>query len=168
MSSLARPKKEVQDYRSRVISGPEAIIFLGIPRRSFFRLVEVGVIPKADDGQYILGDIAEAYWKHCSNSEGLEAEQTRLTKAKADMAELELAEQRGEMHRASAVMKVWADDVINAKTRLLAIPSKITPELVGKSLPEIQAALKKEIHEALYELSEYDGQRIARAAASRK
>ena len=164
---MSRPRKEVQDYRSRVISGPEAAILLGLPKRSFFRLVEDGVIPKADAGEYILGDVAEAYWKHCSVGEGLEAEQTRLTKARADKIELELAEQRGELHRASAVMRVWADNVINAKTRLLAIPTKIAPELVGKSIQEVQVALKKEIHEALLELSEYDERQIAQAAASR-
>ena len=63
-------------------------------------------------------------------------------------------------------MKVWADNVMNAKTRLLAIPTKHALDLVGRSLQEIQAKLKAAISEALEELSDYDGRRIARASAS--
>jgi phage terminase Nu1 subunit (DNA packaging protein) len=89
-----------------------------------------------------------------------------LTTAKAEIAEMNLAEQRGELHRAVAVMSVWADNVMNAKTRLLAIPTKISPELVGKDAPEITHKLKEEINEALNELAEYDERRITSAAAS--
>ena len=130
--------------------------------------MEEGVIPKADNGKYILGDITKAYWEARLVTGGLEAEQTRLTKAKADLAELELAEHRGEVHRAAAVMRVWADNVTNAKTKLLSIPTKLTPELVGKDLQEIQAKLKAEISEALNELADYDERRITRAAAAFK
>ncbi|MDR1650102.1 MAG: hypothetical protein LBR71_07555 [Synergistaceae bacterium] len=141
-------------------------MLLGLPERSFYRLTEEGVIPKFDEGKYILGEVEEAYWKNCFNSEGLEAARTRLTTAQAELAELELAEQRGEFLRATAVMRVWADDVINAKTQLLAIPTKIAPELVGKNVQEIYTKLKNAITEALEEIAEYDGRRIARASAS--
>jgi hypothetical protein len=63
-------------------------------------------------------------------------------------------------------MKVWADNVMNAKTRLLAIPTKLSPDITGKSTPEIQAKLKAAISEALEELSNYDERRIARASAA--
>jgi hypothetical protein len=163
---MGRPPKKVRDFRSEVVTAIEASNFLELNERIFYRLVEEGVIPKAGSGAYILGDVSDAYWKHEYNTEGLEAEQTRLTKAKADLAELELAEQRGEVHKASAVMRVWADNVMNAKTRLQAIPTKIAPELVGKGLQEIQNILKGEVNESLHELADYDERRIARAAAS--
>ena len=168
MIPLPRSKKEVRDFRSEIISAPEAALLLGLPERTFYRLVEEGVVPKVSEGKYVLGEIVEAFWRSKFDFEGLEAARTRLTTAQAELAELDLAEQRGEMHRATAVMRVWADNVMNAKTRLLAIPTKIAPELVGKSVHEIQAALKKEIYEALYELAGYDEQRIARATASRR
>jgi hypothetical protein len=163
---IGRPPKKVRDFRSETVSTAEAIAFLDLNERTFHRLVAEGAIPKAGNGEYILGAITEAYWKARLGTEGLEAEQTRLTKAKADLAELELAEQRGEIHRAPAVMRVWADNVMNAKTRLLAIPTKHAPDLVGRSLQEIQAKLKAAISEALEELSGYDERRIARASAS--
>ena len=165
---MARPKNIIRNFRTEVISAPEAALLLNLPERTLRHMAENGVLPKAAKGEYILGDVTEAYWKHVLGSEGLEAEQTRLTKAKADKAEIELAELKGEMHSYTDVESAWTEDVMNAKTRLLAIPTKLAPELVGKSVQEIQAALKKEIYEALYELAGYDGQRIARAAASRK
>jgi hypothetical protein len=163
---MGRPRKEVRDFRSEAVTAAEASMFLGVNERVFYLMVEEGVIPKAGSGKYILGDVTEAYWRSRFDTEGLEAEQTRLTKARADLAELELAEQRGEVHRAAAVMRVWADNVMNGKTRLLSIPTKISPELVGKDLQEIQTKLKTEINEALNELAEYDERRITRAAAS--
>lgn len=163
---MPRQKKSNRNFRSEKVSAPEAAAFLNLPERSFYRLVETGVIPKAGDGEYILGDITDAYWKSCFDNEGLTAARTRLVTAQAELAEAELAEERGELHRAAAVMRVWTENVTNAKTRLLAIPVKIAPELVGQDLQTMKTKLKAAISEALKELSEYDARRIARAAAS--
>lgn len=163
---MPRQKKSNRDFRAEKVSAPEAAAFLNLPERSFYRLVETGVIPKAGDGEYILGDVTDAYWRNCFDSEGLTAARTRLVTAQAELAEAELAEERGELHRAAAVMRVWAENVTNAKTRLLAIPAKIAPELVGQELQTMKTKLKAAISEALKELSEYDARRIARAAAS--
>jgi hypothetical protein len=165
MKRPGRPPKEVRNFSIEIVTAVEAASFLELNERVFFRMVEEGVIPKAGNGEYILGDVTKAYWESRFATEGLEAEQTRLTKAKADLAELDLAAQRGEVHRAAAVMRVWADNVMNAKTRLLSIPTKLAPELVGKDMQGIQTKLKMEINEALHELAEYDERRIARAAA---
>ena len=150
--------------RSTIVSASEAAAFLNLPERTFYRLVEKGVVPRLDEGEYVLGEVVDAYWKN--TSEGLEAARTRLTTAQAELAELELAEERGEVHRSSAVMRVWADNVLNAKTKLLAIPTKHAPELVGKNLHQIKAKLKEAINEALHELADYDERRISAAAAS--
>ena len=163
---MSKPKRGFRNFRSEIVSGPEAASFLGVSERTFYRLVEEGIIPKTAKGEYILGDVTEVYWKHVLGSEGLEFEQTRLTKAKADKAEIELAELRGEMHSYTDVEDAWTKDVMNAKTRLLSIPSKIAPEVVGKTLPEITKTLKNAINEALEELAGYDERRITRAAAS--
>ena len=63
-------------------------------------------------------------------------------------------------------MKVWADNVSNAKTRLLSIPVKIAPELVGQDLLTMQNKLKDAIYEALKELADYDGRRITSTAVA--
>ena len=163
---MSRRKNPNRDFRVLKVSAPEAAAFLKLPERSFYRLVETGIIPKAGDGEYILGDVVEAYWRNQFDSEGFTAARTRLVTAQAELAEAELAEQRGELHRASAVMKVWADNVSNAKTRLLSIPVKIAPELVGQDLLTMQNKLKDAIYEALKELADYDGRRITSTAVA--
>lgn len=163
---MSRRKDEVRNFRKERISAPEAAAFLKVSERSFFRLVESGIIPKSDDGKYILGEVVDAYYQNRSSPKNLKAEQTRLTAAQADLKELELAEQRGELHRASAVAKVWTDNIANAKSRLLAIPAKVSPKVIGKDLNETQAIIKGAVYEALKELADYDSGRITRTAAT--
>lgn len=159
-----RKEKERRDFYSQVISAPEAAAFLKISERTFNRLVENGVIPKDSYGEYILGEVVESYWRNQFDSEGLKAAQTRLVTAQAELKEAELAENRGELHRASAIAKVWTDNVLNAKTRLLSIPTKIGPMLVGQELQTIVTKLKEAIYEALRELADYDGEKITRTS----
>ena len=133
---MPNPKKEIRDFRHMTVNFEEAANFLNLSRSSFYRLIETGVIPKSDNGEYILSEVVESYWRNQFDTEGLKAAQTRLTTAQAELKELELAEQRGELHRASAIAKVWADNVLNAKKKLLAIPTKIPPMLVGQDNPQ--------------------------------
>ncbi len=158
-------KKDDTDYRSVRVSFDQAAKFLNMSKSAFYRLIKSGVIPKSDDGKYILGEVVESYWRNQFDSKGLKAAQTRLVTAQAELKENELAEQRGELHRASAIAKVWTDNVINARTKLLAIPTKIAPELIGQDLQTTQQKLKSAIYEALEELAEYDGEKITRVAA---
>lgn len=163
---MARPKKAIRDFRLEIVSAAEASKFLGLPERSFYRLVEAGVIPRLQEGEYPLGEVVEAYWKSLFDAEGLTAARTRLTSAQAEMAELELSEVKGELHRASAIVHVWGETISNAKAKILAIPTKVSPELVGKNVTQIQDRLKEEIYEVLNELAEYNSGRIARASTS--
>ena len=162
---MPRNKNQTRDFRSMRVTPSEAALFLKLPERSFYRLVEQGVIPKAGDGEYILGEVVEAYWHNQFDTEGLKAAQTRLVTAQAELKEAELAENRGELHRASAIAKVWTDNVLNAKTKLLSIPTKVGPLLVGQDLQAIVAKLKDAIYEALRELGNYDSEKITRTSA---
>ena len=161
---MPNPKKEIRDFRHMTVNFEEAANFLNLSRSSFYRLIETGVIPKSDNGEYILSEVVESYWRNQFDTEGLKAAQTRLTTAQAELKELELAEQRGELHRASAIAKVWADNVLNAKKKLLAIPTKIPPMLVGQDVQTIRKKLEQEIKESLRELADYDGEKITRAS----
>lgn len=161
---MPNPKKKIRDFRHMTVNFEEAANFLNLSRSSFYRLIETGVIPKSDNGEYILGEVVESYWRNQFDTEGLKAAQTRLTTAQAELKELELAEQRGELHRASAIAKVWADNVLNAKKKLLAIPVKIPPMLVGQDVQTIRKRLEDEIKESLRELAGYDRDKITKEA----
>lgn len=157
---MPNPKKNVINYKKVIVNYEEAANFLNLSKSTFFRLIEAGIIPRSDDGNYVLGEVVEAYWRNQFDSEGLRAAQTRLVTAQAELKEAELAEQRGELHRASVVQKIWSERNINIRAKLLAIPTKISPELVGKDLLTIQAKLKDAVNEALEELADYDAGRI--------
>ena len=161
---MSRRKNEKRDLRKITITAPEAAAFLGTSERSFYRLVEAGIIPKVDEGVYLLGEVVESYWRNQFDAEGLKAAQTRLTTAQAELKELELAEQRGEMHRASAIRKIWSENVFNTRAKLLMIPQKMPPLLVGRDEETIRRRLLDEINDALKELADYDAGRITRAA----
>ena len=161
---MPNPKKNVINYKKVIVNYEEAANFLNLSKSTFFRLIEAGIIPRSDDGNYVLGEVVEAYWRNQFDSEGLRAAQTRLVTAQAELKEAELAEQRGELHRASVVQKIWSERNVNIRAKLLSIPTKISPELVGKDLLTIQAKLKAAVYEALEELADYDAGRITAAA----
>ena len=157
---MSRRKNQTRNFRTEKVTPTEAALFLKLPERSFFRRVETGVIPKVSEGEYLLGEVVESYWRNQFDSEGLKAAQTRLVTAQAELKENELAEQRGELHRASVVQKIWSERNVNIRAKLLSIPTKISPELVGQDLLTIQAKLKAAVYEALEELADYDAGRI--------
>lgn len=97
------------------------------------------------------GDDAEAYGAH----------RARLTGAKADIAEIEAEAMKGRFHEAGAVEAVWTDMLMNARSKLLAIPSRLAPKLRKETkLPVVKDILEAAIVEALAELSNYDPDRI--------
>ena len=165
---MSNPKRETRDLRNMKVNFDEAAKFLKLSKSNFYRLIESGVLPKSEDSEYVLGEVVDAYYQRRSNPEDLKAEQTRLTAVQADLKELELAELRGELHRGEAVLKVWTENVSNTRSRLLAIPAKISPKVLGKDLQTIQLIIKEEIYEALKELAEYDSGRITRTAIALK
>ena len=161
-----RKKNEIYDYRSDEISPVEAARLLKLPESSFFLLVQKGIIPKTggDEHDYILGDVIDAYIEYLFDTKGLKEAQTELIRTRAKKEKRELDALDGELVPVSVVMKVYTENISNVRSKLLAIPTKIAPELVGKDEVSMQAKLKHEIYEILKELVEYDKERVAHEA----
>jgi len=81
---------------------------------------------------------------------------TRKVAAEAEIAELELAKIRGDLAIVADVASAW-DDVLSAmKAKLMAIPTKMGPELAADDDANvIQSKLEAQIRECLDELSNY-------------
>lgn len=61
------------------------------------------------------------------------------------------------MHDAEDIERVLTGMLINFRNRILAIPSKVAPKIIGqKSIAVINEILQQELYDALNELSEYD------------
>lgn len=78
----------------------------------------------------------------------------RLTKYKADIADMERRRLAGELIPAIEIEQVWSALIGNAKVRLRAIPAAIAGRLAVINAPaEIQSALARAIDDALEELA---------------
>lgn len=75
-------------------------------------------------------------------------------KAKRELAEIKLAQARGELYDASTVEGVLSELLTNFRSKLLGLPAKLTAQLEGKSRGEINSMLTAEIEENLSELTE--------------
>ena len=137
---------------------------LGLSDRRIQQLVKVGAIPKLDRNQYDLAAAIQSYlefiklqYEDTETELDLKKEKALLTRANRHKVELELKIMRGELHRAEDVERVMNDMLASFRARCLAIPTKAAPLIVGQEdLVIIQDIIKKEIHEALSELSDYD------------
>ena len=162
---MPQPKISIEDLREKELSAREAAILLGVSDRTFYRLVEADFIPRYKEGVYLLKDVIAGYGKSSSGNQGLKEAKTRQLSADAELKEIEILEQKGELVPISVVMKIYAENISNVRSHLLALPTKLSPELEGKDRIAIQAKLKHEIYDMLKELADYDRDRVEREAA---
>lgn len=85
-------------------------------------------------------------------------ERAKLVRAKRESQELELRLRREELHEAAEIEQVMTDTLVKFKTKLMAIPAKLSPILAKKKdQTEIFKIIKKTIDETLEELSDFRG-----------
>lgn len=88
-------------------------------------------------------------------TEKLTAEK-RIKMAKAEMAELELKELKGELHRADDVEAITTDHVMFVRSMLMALPGKLAVDLAAiQSAPEAADRIKREVYGILEQLADY-------------
>lgn len=84
-------------------------------------------------------------------------ERAKLVRAKREGQELELQLRKNEVHTTEDVESVMTDMLKRFRTRLMAIPAKLSPTLTKKTEEvEIFKLLKAAVDEALEELADYD------------
>lgn len=77
-------------------------------------------------------------------------------KAKAKMAQLELKELEGELHRSKDVELAVTDMAVNIRSLLLALPGQLAVDVSDAATPAIASEIiKKSVDNMLQELSEY-------------
>ena len=88
-------------------------------------------------------------------TEKLTAEK-RIKMAKAEMAELELQELKGELHRASDVEAITTDHVLYMRSMLMAMPGKLAVDVATlSSAAECAERIKQEVYTVLNNLADY-------------
>jgi phage terminase Nu1 subunit (DNA packaging protein) len=94
----------------------------------------------------------------------LSKERARLTKYKADVAEIERKQALGQLVSAAEIETTWRSLVGVMRTRLLAIPARAASRVtMARSIVEVAEILRKEVYEALDALSKGTVESTARA-----
>ena len=130
--------------------------------RSVQRAVKAGTIQQSRRGCFILGKIIPAYVDHLRDviaknpdEAALRAAKLRKALADAERAELELALFKNQLHTSDAVLFVWSARIGASRKRLLAVPTRLAPHLVGETdQRKIYDAISCEITLALEDVSQ--------------
>ena len=139
--------------------------FLDITERRVRQLREEGIISEIRPGLYDLIDANHRYINYLRNRNpdseeriDYNAERAKLVKAKRENEEYDLRLKRRELHTSEEIERVIETMLINFRSRLSSIPSKLAPILSKKKdTAEIASLIKYQIDEALTELSEFEG-----------
>ncbi len=141
---------------------------LGVTDRRVRQLASEGIFKRAAKGRYVLPESIKTYIKmlkmESDIAKGSEDHEIDLDKEKAiherikrQQSEIKLALMKGEVHKSEDVADVMMDMLASFRSKMIALPSKLAPLLVGKSAAnEVREVLTKEILEVLMELKDYD------------
>ncbi len=133
----------------------------GLTVRRVQQLAKEGIIPKPKRNQYDLLGCIQAYIKYLQSlatesSEG-KKEQARLTKIRADMAQLEFEMKAGRVVVAEEVQDELEKMLTAFRAKLLSLPSDVAPSVAGETeIAGIKIVLDQAVEEAILELRSYD------------
>ena len=140
---------------------------LDLSERRVQQLTQEGIIPKAERGRYVLTDAVHGYIRFLrhktlkadsqdtqTNVISLDEARRRKLSAEAELAELQLESERKNLVAAEQVEKVWAEIVGSVRSKMLAVPSNISPLVIGENkIPVVKEIIENAILEGLNELS---------------
>jgi hypothetical protein len=137
---------------------------LGLSDRRIRQLHQEGIISQVTRGNFRLPEAVQAYIKFLqtggnptTSQLNFKDEKALLTRAQRIREEIELDLLRKEIHRGEDIKMLLVPILSAFRARCLAIPQKAAPLVAGKSeITDIQIIIKKEVSEALKELSEID------------
>lgn len=133
--------------------------FLGLTERRIKQMEAENIITSVRPGLFELQKVTQQYIAYIKQGSNVDynIERAKLVKAKRQAEEIELKLMQNQVHESAEIEKVWTDMLVNFKTRLMAIPAKLSPVLSNKyDKTEIFNILKSSVDETLNELSDFD------------
>lgn len=163
----SRPKAKDESVSSKAPTYPVATIakLLMLSDRRVQQLTKEGVIPKAERGRYELAPAVQGYIRYLqerslrSDASPIDyhVEKARLTKAQADLAEIEAAKALNEVAPVAQIEHAWANFCAETRVRARNIPERVVSSLVGCTEErQIKALLLREIDQVLAEMADAD------------
>ncbi len=158
------------DLFSKNLSSSDLADLLGISPRWVQKLTADGTLKKNTEDKYNLAQAVQGYCEYLrgtskSNQGDLDAETLRLTRAKADKAEISVEMLLGDTVRIEAVGQIWGDLVTAFRSRMLGLPNKMAAILALKEDPaEIRDLIMEEVRDALEDLARFDPEDVVERA----
>lgn len=154
------------------IAVPSSVLeeLFGVTDRTIRYLAEQGMVSRNSHGRYQLMKSVKGYILALRASKAgtkirlddeeadldLDLERAKHEHVKKQISEIKLQLIKGQVHKAEDVQAVMTDMLAKFRSKMTALPAKLAKKLEGKNRKEIQAILKKEIDNALSELSAYN------------
>ena len=137
---------------------------LMLSERRVQQLTADGVIPRAGRGRYEIAPAVQGYIKYLQDRAitgngdiDYATEKSRLTKAQADLAEIEVARSRGDVVGAEQLTRNLTNLFTEIRTNMRNIPGRVSSSLLGLTDErKMKTVLLAEIDQALTSLSEMD------------
>jgi hypothetical protein len=140
--------------KQTLITQKEYAFHLGVSQQAVNKMVRTGKIPSTHGRiDSVAADAALAPADAQAGANSLAEALRRKEWALAGLREHELARKSGEVVDVAYVERCQTQVNSNIKQRLLGLPAKLTPRLVGVASPaKIKSILEREVHETLEEL----------------
>ena len=168
---MPKSKPEATPLYEQEIQSVELAAIIGKSTRWIRQLTTEGVLKQVGRGKYLLGETIRDYIEHASGGKEEDSKprlidhKTEHERIKAEKAALLLAEMRGELHSAADVEAVMGDMLTAFRQKILAIPTKLSPQLAGiDDVAVIKSRLTESLYEALNELADYDPDKFREGA----
>lgn len=160
---MAKAKTEAVPMHQQEIQTGELATIVGKSSRWIRQLTNDGTLKQSGRGKYILAEAVQAYIEHISGGKEEDDKpryidhKTEHERIKSEKAALELSRLRGELHKSEDVETVMSDMLAAFRQKILVIPTKLSPQLVGiQEIGVIKGKITSELYEALKELADYD------------
>ena len=151
--------------KDNLVSSPELAELFGVTDRYIRMLAKDEIVKKSGTrGKYLLAESIKGFiaFLRESSSVDVDLKEVKLKKETEkiakdiDLKAIKISELKNELHSADIVRKVMTTMLTNLKGKLLAVPNKIAPLVVGcDNLGDIQDIVLSSIEDVLLELSDY-------------
>ncbi|MFA9464057.1 MAG: hypothetical protein ACERKN_07160 [Velocimicrobium sp.] len=160
---------KLDEIDSITVSAKVLSKMLRVSERMVRYLAQDGIMVKTSSGRYKLEESISNYVANLRVNNDLKKDKTQLEddldlntekalheRVKRHITDLKYGLMKGNVHKSEDVEAVMIDMLTNFKTKMTALPSKLTPMILDKDKAQIQMILSEEIYEALREISGYN------------
>lgn len=148
------------------VSVAEFSALLGLSADRIYQLVRDGTLQTVKRGRLLLADSLQRYVsfikKEPVSDEDMslerekQAAEVRIKQAKAEIADLEVQEIKGIMHRSEDVAAMTEDLIYTIRGALMALPGRLAVDVSNtRTAAEASDVIRKEVFKLMEELSQY-------------